>query len=304
MMSARYPTTAPSSNRNRRALFSWRKAVVYLLVLLVLLWTVAPLYFLLITSLKQYVGTIAYPLSWLPEPFTWSNYAIMFSSYSPGSISYRFLHALENSIIASGSTTVVNLIFGTAAAYVLSRAKMRGKNVITMLFLASNLLPTVALIIPFYVLTVTYLSALNLYDTNTLLVIVYTSFSLGLVIWIMRGYFDAIPVELEEAGRVDGASRMTTLVRIILPLTGPGLLATGLLTFLTSWDNFILPLVLAPDSSAYNLPFFIYSLNGQYLHLNNQVAAGGLLSALPPILIVAVFGRFIVSGLTAGSVKG
>ena len=282
----------------------WRKIGLYLLVLLVLLWTLAPLYFLIITSLKKYVGTITFPLPWLPKPFTWNNYAIMFSQYTQGSISYRFLHALRNSIIASGATTIVNLVFGSAAAYVLSRAKIRGKNIITMMFLASNLLPTVALIIPFYVLTVTYLSGLGLYDTNTLLIIVYTSFSLGLVIWIMRGYFDTIPLDLEEAARVDGASRIVALVRIILPLTAPGLLATGLLTFLTSWDNFILPLVLGPDSSAYNLPFFIYSLNGQYLHLNNQIAAGGILSAIPPVLIVLFFGKYIVSGLTSGGVKG
>ena len=283
---------------------SWKRIGLYGCVMLVLLWTLAPLYFLLITSLKQYVGTITFPLSWLPQPFTWQNYAIMFTKYSPDSISYRFLHALMNSIIASSSTTILNLVFGSAAAYVLSRARIRGKNVITMIFLASNLLPTVALIIPFYVLTVTYLNGLNLYDTNTLLVIVYSSFSLGLVIWIMRGYFDSIPAELEEAARVDGASRMVSLIRIILPLTAPGLLATGLLTFLTSWDNFVLPLVLAPDSSAYNLPFFIYSLNGQYLHLNNEIAAGGLLSAIPPVIIVILFGRYIVSGMTAGAVKG
>lgn len=281
-----------------------RRVLVYLLVVIVLFWTLGPLYFLIITSLKEYVGTITYPLPWLPRPFTWSNYSIMFSGYSPGSISYRFLHALRNSIVASTATTLINLVLGSSAAYVLSRAPIKGKNAISMLFLASNLLPTVALIIPFYVLTVTYLSGLQLYDTNTLLVIVYTSFSLGLVIWIMRGYFDSIPIELEEAARVDGCGRLKALVRIILPLTAPGLLATGLLTFLTSWDNFILPLVLAPDSSGYNLPFFIYSLNGQYLHLNNQIAAGGLLSSIPPVLIVLFFGKYIVSGLTAGSVKG
>ncbi len=281
-----------------------KKFLLYASVIVVLLWTLAPLYFLLITSLKQYVGTITFPLSWLANPFTWQNYAVMFTNYTQDSISYRFLHALLNSLIASSATTILNLVLGSAAAYVLSRARMRGKNIITMIFLASNLLPTVALIIPFYVLTVTYLSGWNLYDTNTLLVIVYSSFSLGLVIWIMRGYFDSIPAELEEAARVDGASRIVSLLRIILPLTAPGLLATGLLTFLTSWDNFVLPLVLAPDSHAYNLPFFIYSLNGQYLHLNNEIAAGGLLSAIPPIIIVILFGRYIVSGMTAGAVKG
>lgn len=271
---------------------------------LLLVWTLTPLYFLVLTSLKTYAGTITFPLAWIPAPVTAANYRIMFTAVSPGSVSYRFLYALRNSVIAATATTVLNLVVGSAAAYVLARARMRGKDLLTMGFLASNLLPTVSLVIPFYVMAVAYLSALHLYDTNLLLIILYTSFSLGLVIWIMRGYFDSIPIDLEEAARVDGLTRVGALFRIVLPLSTPGLLATGLLTFLTAWDNFILPLVLGPDKSAYNLPFFIYSLNGQYLHMNNEVAAGGVLAAIPPVLIVVFFGRYIVSGLTSGGVKG
>ncbi len=275
------------------------------LIILLGVWTLLPLYFLVLTSLKPYVGTITYPQQW-----GWSrgdsvaNYLLLFTHYAPGSVSYRFFYALRNSLIASTATTLLNLIVGSSAGYVLARSRIRGKNLFTMAFLASNLLPTVSLIIPFYVLTVGYLSGLHLYDTNTLLILLYTSFSLGLVIWIMRGYFDSVPLELEESARVDGASRITALLRITLPLAVPGLIATGLLTFLLSWDNFILPLVLGPDQSAYNLPFFIYSLNGQYLHLNNEIAAGGVMTALPPVLVIIFFGKYIVSGLTAGSVKG
>ncbi len=286
----------------------WRETSTllrFVLLGVLLVWTLAPLYFLVLTSIKTYVGTITYPQAWLPTSGdSMASYLLMWLHYAPGSVSYRFFYALRNSLIASSATTIVNLIIGSAAAYALARSRLRHKNVLTMAFLASNLLPTVSLIIPFYVLTVGYLSSLHLYDTNTLLVILYTSFSLGLVIWIMRGYFDSIPIELEESARVDGATRMAALVRIMLPLATPGLIATGLLTFLTSWDNFILPLVLGPDQSAYNLPFFIYSLNGQYLHLNNEIAAGGVMAALPPVLIILFFGRHIVSGLTAGSVKG
>ncbi len=274
------------------------------LIGVMLVWTLGPLYFLVLTSLKPYVATIAFPQQWWPSDGSLANYALMFSHYSVDSVSYRFFYAMRNSLIASTITTILNVAVGSAAAYVLARSHMRGKNALTMAFLASNLLPTVSLIIPFYVLTVSYLSGLHLYDTNTLLIILYTSFSLGLVIWIMRGYFDSIPIELEEAARMDGASRMKALIRIILPLAVPGLIATALLTFLTSWNNFILPLVLGPDKSAYNLPFFIYSLNGQYLHLNNEIAAGGVLAALPPVLIILFLGRHIVSGLTSGGVKG
>ncbi|RIV22917.1 carbohydrate ABC transporter permease [Alicyclobacillaceae bacterium I2511] len=295
---------AQGAGGKQRFRVRWTRLGMYLLLLLVAVWTLAPLYFLIITSLKQYVGTITFPLPWLPHPFTWKNYGMMFSGYQSGSTSYRFLHALRNSLITSTATTVLNLIFGSAAAYVLARSRIRGKNAISMAFLASNLLPTVALVVPFYVFTVTYFSSLGLYDTDTLLVILYTSFSLGLVIWIMRDYFNTIPIDLEEAARVDGASRLVSLVRILLPLTTPGLMATGLLTFLLSWDNFILPLILAPNASAYNLPFFIYSLSGQYLHMNNEIAAGGILAAIPPVLIIVFFGKYIISGLTAGSVKG
>ncbi len=277
---------------------------VYAGLVVLLLWTLLPLYWLFTLSFENLAETITVPVHWVVTHATWHNYAVMFTQMQRGQIGWRFLHALRNSTEASVLTTLFCLFFGSNAAYVLARYRVAGKNLISMAFLASNLLPQIALVIPFYVLVVGVFGPLHLYGTNLLLIILYTSFILGFVVWIMRGYFDMIPADLEEAARVDGASRFTAFWRVIMPLAAPGLVATALIAFLLSWDQFLLPLIFAPNPQAYNLPFFIYSLNGQYLHQYNEIAAGGILTSIPPVLIVLFFGKYIVSGMTQGAVKG
>ncbi len=269
-----------------------------------LVWSLVPLYWLIAMSLKTEAASHSVPVQFWPSQITLDNFRQMFTNFAPGSVSYRFIHALRNGLIQALSTVVIALVFGGAAGWVLARYKIYGRNLINLVFLGSNLLPTIALVMPFYIIVVDYLAPLKLYDTNLLLILMYVSFTLGFATWIMRGYFESIPVELEEAAIIDGASRFGALLRITLPLAVPGLIATALLVFLLSWDNFLLPLIFAPGPDGYNMTFFIYSLNGQYLHQDNQVAAAGLIASIPPTLIVLLFGRYIVSGLTAGSVKG
>lgn len=273
------------------------------LIGLVLIWTLAPLYWIVVTSLDNLREVTAVPLSFYPEHPSLSNYIGMFTQLNvSGSEGYRFIHALRNSVTASVLTTLICVFFGSATGYILARHPIPGRDALSIGFLATNLLPQVALVIPFYILVVVH--APFLYDTNWVLVILYTSFILGFVIWVMRGYFTSIPHDLEQAARMDGANWFTAYWRVALPLAAPGLFAVSLLAFLLSWDQFLLPLIFAPNPSGYNLPFFIYSLNGQYLHQYNEIAAGGVLTSIIPILIVVFFGRYLVSGLTAGSVKG
>jgi multiple sugar transport system permease protein len=285
------------------AIATLRRVGIWVLLALLLLWSVLPIYWLVVMSLDNLRQVAEVPLSFVPPSPTLSNFAGLFTQANVvGSEAYRFLHALRNSLIASIFTTVICVVLGSAAGYVLARFPVRGRDILSLGFLATNLLPQMALVVPFYVLVVVH--AGFLYDTNTVLIILYTSFILGFVIWVMRGFFQSVPSELEQAAVMDGASWLTAYWRIALPLAAPGLFAVSLLSFLLSWDQFLLPLIFAPDPSGYNLPFFIYSLNGQYLHQYNQIAAGGLLTSLPPVLIVLFFGRYLVSGLTAGSVKG
>ncbi|MCL6595280.1 MAG: carbohydrate ABC transporter permease [Firmicutes bacterium] len=277
--------------------------LVGVLIGLLVLWSVLPLYWLVTVSLENLRQVSQVPLSFYPPTPTLNNYLGMFLHPDVvNSEAYRFLHALRNSLFASVATTIICVFLGSATGYVLARYPIRGRDLLSLGFLATNLLPQIALVVPFYVLVVVY--AGFLYDTNWVLILLYTSFILGFVVWVMRGYFASIPKDLEDAARIDGAGWFTAYWRIALPLAAPGLFAVSLLSFLLSWDQFLLPLVFAPDPSGYNLPFFIYSLNGQYLHQYNEIAAGGVLTSIPPVLIVLLFGRYIVSGLTAGGVKG
>ncbi|MFW6381704.1 MAG: carbohydrate ABC transporter permease [Bacillota bacterium] len=171
--------------------------------------------------------------------------------------------------------------------------------------LSTRMLPTVALIIPFFIMIVYYFGqVVSLYDTRINLIILYTSFILGFDIWIMRGYLISIPVEMEEAGLIDGLNRWGVLWKIILPLSAPGLVATGIFSFLLAWNEFLLALIFSKSNQAITLPLFIQQLGSQYTTAYEQVATAGIMAALPPVILALLFQRFIIRGLTAGGVKG
>jgi len=136
------------------------------------------------------------------------------------------------------------------------------------------------------------------------LIIVYTTFTLPFVVWVMTSYFQAIPRELEDAARVDGCSRLGTLFRIVLPLSGPGLVATGIFAFLGAWGEFFLTVVLASSVSSKTVVLVIAEFSGVYKANYGLITAAGILASLPPILLALFFGNRLVEGLTAGSVKG
>lgn len=287
-----------------------RQAGLYLAVVLIVIWTIAPLTWLFISSISPYKDLVAdRTTQWLPGRPTLANYRVMFDlGRSTGE---RFVFALRNSLLVAGSVTAVCLVFGTLAAYALARLPVRGRNTLILSLMVIRMLPTIALVIPFFVL-VSLLDyqflrlgwAFYLFDTKLLLVVLYTTFILGFVIWIMRGYFLTLPAELEEAARVDGCSRLGTLWRIMLPLSAPGLTATGIFAFLLAWDEFLFALIFTRSNNAITLPLFIAELGSQYITAYDQIAAAGMMAAVPPVVLALFFQRFIISGLTAGSVKG
>jgi multiple sugar transport system permease protein len=226
-------------------------------------------------------------------------------------IGQRFMASLRNSLIISGSVTIICLIFGTLAAYALARLKFPFKNNIVMSLISIRMIPTVALVIPFFVIIRTfdyYLiqanSNFHFYDTKINLIILYVTFILGFVIWIMRGFFLTIPTELEEAARIDGCTRTQALIKIVLPLSAPGLVATGIFTFLLAWDEFVLAMVFTKTTNSITIPVYIAALGSQYIHAFDQIAASGFVASLPPIVLALIFQKFLIKGLTAGSTKG
>lgn len=287
-----------------------RRAGVYIAVAAIVVWTLAPVAWLAISSITPYNELISDRAThWLPRHPTFANFQVMFDlSKQTGE---RFVYALRNSMIVATSVTVICLVAGTLAAYALARLPVRGKKTLVLSLMSIRMLPTIALVIPFFVI-VSYIdygflnigSSLHLFDTKLNLVILYTTFILGFVIWIMRGFFLTVPAELEEAARIDGCTRLQALWRVVLPLCSPGLVATGILSFLLAWDEFLLALIFTRSNNAITLPLFIAELGSQYITAYDQISAAGVMAAIPPVVLALLFQRFIVRGLTAGSVKG
>jgi len=286
------------------------RIVLYVLVVLIVVWTLAPFTWLFVSGLFPYKELISDRTTrWFPENPTLKNFQAMFDMSSH--IGQRFISALRNSFIISGSVTIICLIFGTLAAYALARLKFPFKNNIVMSLISIRMIPTVALVIPFFVIIRTfdyYLiqanSNFHFYDTKINLIILYVTFILGFVIWIMRGFFLTIPTELEEAARIDGCTRTQALIKIVLPLSAPGLVATGIFTFLLAWDEFVLALVFTKTTNSMTIPVYIAALGSQYIHAFDQIAASGFVASLPPIILALIFQKFLIKGLTAGSTKG
>jgi multiple sugar transport system permease protein len=296
------------------------RIILYVLVILIVFWTLAPFTWLFISGLFPYKELISdRTTSWFPKHPTVKNFQAMFDLNIH--IGQRFIYALRNSIIIAGTVTIICLIFGTLAAYALARLEFPFKNNIVMSLVSIRMIPTVALVIPFFIIIRTldyYLiqanSSFHFYDTKINLIILYVTFILGFVIWIMRGFFLTIPSELEEAARIDGCTRIQALIKIVLPLSTPGLVATGIFAFLLAWDEFVLALVFTKITNSITIPVFISALGSQYIHAFDQIAASGFIASacacshadrsLPPIILALMFQRFLIKGLTAGSTKG
>ncbi len=288
-----------------------RKTVVAVLVVLILLWTLLPLTWMALSSVFPYQELISERAGhWLPSKPTFKHYTSFFDPTQE--ISSRFLASLRNSMIIASTTTVVCLFFGSIAAYAIARIQFKFRKTMVMSLMFIRMLPTITLIIPFFIivnildtqLLRLFGMGVHLYDSRSLLTILYTSFTLGFVIWVMRGFFITLPVELEDAARIDGLSRFQTVFRIVLPLASNGLIATGVLAFLLAWDEFILAMIFTRTEAAKTLPLFIAELGSQYIHDFTQISAAGVIACIPPFLLVLIFQKFIVSGLTMGGVKG
>ena len=288
--------------RSRRKLI--RLSIIYLLVLLILIWTLGPFLWLFVTSISTQAKLNAIPIQWLPDQPTFEHYASMFDPANPtGAL---FLAAFRNSLLIASTTTMICLAFGVMAAYALARFRFWGRNVLILGMLSTRLLPSIALVVPFYVIIVGYVDPIfRMFDTRHNLIILYTSFIIGLVVWVMRGFFQSIPIDLEEQAMVDGCTRLQAMTRIALPLVWPGIVTTGLLAFLLAWDEFLLALIFSRTANAFTMPYFVFVVgSSQYYQSPAAVAAGGILAALPPVILALLFQNRLVGGLTAGAVKG
>ncbi|MGY0231959.1 carbohydrate ABC transporter permease [Longispora urticae] len=259
----------------------------------------APLAWLVIASVSELRDLLARPLRWLPAHPTWSRYDAI--AHSGGSdVAGMFRQSMGNSVVVALGTVAVSMVVGVLGGYALARLRFRFRRSTMVAFLIAYMLPPIALLIPLYLV----LTQLQLLDSKLGLIVVYTSFTTPFVLWIMTNQFLALPVELEEAARVDGCSRLGALVRVVLPVARPGLFATMMFTFLMSWDEFLYALIFTATPDAKTVPVAIAEFTGRYSADFGLVAAGGVLATLPPVLLALAFQRYVVDGLAAASVKG
>jgi multiple sugar transport system permease protein len=277
-----------------------RSTLLYAAMLIALVVVLAPFAWLLISSVAAPVDLLRRPLQWIPSHIGFDRFAQLTFGSSPDDTAQGFRSAVVNSMVIASTVTVVSLVAGTLAAYAFARLRFPGRGWLVLAFMATYMLPPIALILPLYQI----MNLLHLRDTPLALIIVYSSFVTPFVIWIMRGYIATISSDLDDAARIDGCSRLGVLWRVIVPVAVPGLLSTGLLAFLMAWDEFLYALILTQTNAAKTLPVAINDFIGRFGVDFGLLATGGVIAALPPVLIAFVFQRYIVAGLTTGGVKG
>ena len=303
MATGSVPATAAAVRavpRRRRPRRLARSTFLYTGMVIALIVVLAPFAWLLISSVAAPVDLLSKPLKWIPDHITFDRFIQLTIGSEPNDQAQGFRSAFMNSLVIATAVTAVSLVVGTLAAYAFARLRFPGRGWLILAFMGTYMLPPIALILPLYQI----MGAIGLRDTPIALILIYSSFVTPFVIWIMRGYISTIPSELDDAARVDGCSRLGALVRVIVPLATPGLLSTALLAFLMAWDEFLYALILTSTNASKTLPVALNDFIGRYGLDFGRLATGGVIAALPPVIIAFLFQRHIVAGLTAGSVKG
>jgi multiple sugar transport system permease protein len=258
----------------------------------------APFGALIMASVSSQGELLRLPMPLWPENPSLARYHEIFTGGNE-SIAGALRAAMVNSLIVASACVAISLVCGALGAYAVARLRFRLKSASMLTLLLTYMMPPLALVIPIYLA----LSVLGLLDTRTGLIIVYCSFTTPFMLWLLTSYFGALPVELEEAARIDGCSRLGALVRVVLPLARPGLISAGLLGFLAAWDEFFYGLILTSSPASKTIPVALSEFTGRYSLDFGLMAAGGIVAAIPPVLLAIVLQRYITSGLTAGAVK-
>ncbi len=269
-----------------------RALLLYLALGLVLVFFLGPILWFLALALRPPETAFLNPPQFT---FTPTLDAFRYTFVEPGANAKQLL----NSIVVAGGATLLNVPFALPAAYSLSRYRMRGKRQIMLWYIGLLMAPPVVFLIPYFI----FMSRLRLNGTYVSMIVMMQTITIPFSIWLLKGFFDEVPFELEEAAQVDGARWWQALTGITLPLALPGIIVTSMFAFVFSWNNAVFPLVLSNQRTA-TLPIGTLSFFATTGATWNYIAATAIVAMVPPMLIFLLLGRYIVRGLTFGAVKG
>jgi multiple sugar transport system permease protein len=267
--------------------------VAYAVLIGAFTFAVFPILWTLLTSLKANTDIVTSQIQYIPLRPTLENYSTLWAQAG-------FPTMFLNSTVVTLLTVVVCLAVGITGAYSLSRYRFRGRGQILLFYLVVRMFPAVLLLLPIFIA----LRVLGLYDTHAGLALAYTAFLLPVCIWMLKGFFDSIPPELEDAARIDGCTRAGAIVRVVLPLARPGVAATAVLVAISSWNEFLFALMLTTSQGVRTWPVGLQLMVGEYQLPWGLLTAGGIISIAPILVFFALVQRALVRGLTLGAVKG
>lgn len=268
------------------------QALGYAALSLVTLLALFPVFWTVSTSIKTKVDTYALPPRFLDFTPTWKNYEALFALPQFGRI-------IANSLTITIASTLVCVVAGALTAYAIARRPtFAGRRSLDSLMIAVRALPAIIIILPLF----NFAALFGLYDRIWVLIIIYAAFSVPFAVWLLTSFFEQIPVEIEEAARVDGAGTVTLFTRILLPLAAPGLVATGIFVALLSWNEFLVPVIMAGED-AKTLPVLVASFISNRTLDWGPMAAAATVAIVPVLLITIAIQRYLVAGLSGGGVK-
>jgi ABC-type glycerol-3-phosphate transport system permease component len=269
------------------------RSLIYAGALLLVCQAAFPFFWMVSTSFKPPAEVFAQPPTFVPQDPTWENFTRLFGAT-------HFLTYFWNSLLVSGLAVLLTMAVSAAGAYSLTRYRYPGREKIAGLILCTYMFAPIMVVIPFFILV----KRLGIENTRFALVLALTSFCLPFTLWLLRAFFQTIPIELEEAAMVDGASRLRAVVFIILPLALPGIIATSIFTFILAWNDFIFARILIAADELKTLPVGVQDLFHSALVDWGLIMAAGMMITIPALIFFVSVQRYLIRGWGAGAVKG
>lgn len=268
---------------------------LYLAALVV--FTMLPMVWMVITSLKTQFAALQYPPEWIPRNPTLDQYWLLLSPAN--AVGREFLRYLFNSVWVSAASTVLGVAVAVPAAYAFSRFRFPGRNLLFYSVLLRNMFPAVVFLMPLFIM----MRWLGLVNTQFSLILTYLTFGLPLSIWLLKGFYDNIPPQLEQAARIDGATRFQAFLLIVMPLSSPGIIATAIYSFIMAWNEYVYALTFLNDKSKLTLPVGLQRFFAEYATNWPGLMAASFIMSVPVVALFLVLQKYFVKALTEGAVK-